>query len=478
MVNYPNFSDRNYQVIRELGRNREGGRISYLAKAIDTEQLVVIKQFRFLQTDSSWQGFKVYEREIQILQELNHPRIPKYLNSFETEDGFCMVQEYKNAPSLAENCTFKPEVVKSIAISILRILVYLQNRRSPIFHRDLKPENILMDEQNNAYLIDFGLAKLGSQEVAISSIAAGTPGFMPPEETFNLSLTSASDIYSLGATLICLLTNTSSVDIGKLIDANYRFNFKHLVSGIDPRFINWLQKMVEPNVKDRYLNAKEALEALKPIPVIKSRNNILSYLADLPRDKVLIIGGCTLAAVTISLVLKPSAPKPTTTVVMDLLPEQIWFDKIKPSCNTVEAVTAIHASPPPNTIEGKGFAAGCYALAGKIDLADNLIQQLPQNAQAIAVSIVLSIAHPIAEAGDYQSVGLIMGLVLKYIPNNSTALYYAGMFEYSRGNISMAKQHLQKFVDFYRVDDNRRLNALTALGRIEQSNNFVKPPSQ
>jgi tetratricopeptide (TPR) repeat protein len=391
-----------------------------------------------------------------------------------------MVQEYKNAPSLAEDRTFKPEVIKSIALSILRILVYLQNRATPIFHRDLKPENILIDRQNNAYLIDFGLAKLGSQEVAISSIAAGTPGFMPPEETFNLSLTAASDLYSLGATLICLLTNTSSVNIARLIDSQYRFKFKHLVSGIDPRFTNWLQKMVEPNVKDRYSNAKEALDALKPIQVIGSQNDILSYLVNLPRDKALRIGGCTLAAITIGLVLKNLIPKPTitTTVVMDVLPEQLWFEKIKPSCNTVEAVRAIQTSPPPNTIEGKGFAAGCYALAGKIDLADSLIQQLPQNAQAIAVSIAYDIARPITDTGDYQSSDSIMQLVLKYMPNHSSALYYAGMSEYTKGNIPMAKQHLQKFVDYYRVNDTRRANALTALGYIESSNNFAKPLSQ
>jgi serine/threonine protein kinase len=112
MANYPNFSSHNYEVVRELGRNREGGRISYLAKELDSEQQVVIKQFRFLQTDSSWQGFKAYDREIQVLQELEHPRIPHYVNSFETVDGFCMVQEYKNAPTLAEKPTSEPEINK------------------------------------------------------------------------------------------------------------------------------------------------------------------------------------------------------------------------------------------------------------------------------------------------------------------------------------------------------------------------------
>ena len=80
---YPDFTDRQYQVHRELGHNREGGRISYLANRLDrSDELVVIKQFRFLQTNANWQEFKAYDREIQFLQELNHPRIPRYIDRY------------------------------------------------------------------------------------------------------------------------------------------------------------------------------------------------------------------------------------------------------------------------------------------------------------------------------------------------------------------------------------------------------------
>jgi hypothetical protein len=55
------------------------------------------------------------------------------------------------------------------------------------------------------------------------------------------------------------------VDVGKLIDDDYRFDFKELVSRLSPRFLAWLTKMVEPNIKNRFNNAAVALEALKPI---------------------------------------------------------------------------------------------------------------------------------------------------------------------------------------------------------------------
>lgn len=262
MSNFPDFSSHGYQVIRELARNREAGRITYLATYLNLNQKVTIKEFRFASEGTNWSGFKAYEREIEVLQQLDHPRIPCYLASFETPMGFCLVQEYKNAPSLAEKRSFTPGEIRKITISTLEILIYLQKRIPPVIHRDIKPENILVDEKLNAYLVDFGLARIGSADVALSSVAVGTPGFMPPEEQFGRPLSSASDLYSLGATLICLVTGTRSVNVGRLINEEYRFSFKPLVPQLSRPFVDWLTKMVEPNVRKRFANAEVALSAL------------------------------------------------------------------------------------------------------------------------------------------------------------------------------------------------------------------------
>lgn len=265
MSKYPNFVSLGYEVVQELGINREAGRITYLANVLNSEQQVVIKEFRFANSGADWSSFKIYQREIEVLQQLHHPRIPRYLHSFETPSGFCLVQEYKKAPSLAERYSFSLEEIQQIAISVLEILVYLQQRTPPVIHRDIKPENILVDEQLNAYLVDFGLARIRGGELALSSVAGGTIGFMPPEEQFGRALTTASDLYSLGATLICLVTGTRSVEVGKLIDDNYRFNIQRLVPKLAPNFRQWLMRMVEPNVKFRYSDAMVALTALPKI---------------------------------------------------------------------------------------------------------------------------------------------------------------------------------------------------------------------
>jgi len=267
MNDFPDFSHYHYRLEKELGHNREGGRVTYLANDTSKQQLVVIKQFQFAKLGSSWQSYDAYDREVQLLKELNHPGIPRYLDAFQTQDGFCMVQEYKQAGSLATSRSFNPDQVKQIAIAALEVLVYLQNRIPPVIHRDLKPENILVDEAGNVYLIDFGFARVGEGEVGVSSVVKGTLGFMPPEQLFNRQLSEASDLYGLGMSLICLLTNTKSDRIGDLVDISYRVSFRHLVPKLNMHWVNWLEKMVEPRLKDRFLNAVVALAAIPTSPV-------------------------------------------------------------------------------------------------------------------------------------------------------------------------------------------------------------------
>jgi serine/threonine protein kinase len=272
MSNLPNFSSYGYQIIEELGRNREGGRITWKATEIKTGQEVVLKQFCFATADSSWSGFNACEREIQVLQCLDRPGIPRYLGSFPTKDGFCLIQEYKKAANLGQRRSFEPEEIKTIAIKLLQILIYLHSCIPPVIHRDIKPENILVDRDLNVYLIDFGMSRIGDREVAASSIFKGTPGFIPPEQIRRPI--EASDLYALGATIFCSIAGIKSSEIQEFTaeDDPYRLEFSKLAtrtSKLNLRFIRWLEKMVEPKVKDRFASATEALKALEPINILK-----------------------------------------------------------------------------------------------------------------------------------------------------------------------------------------------------------------
>jgi serine/threonine protein kinase len=302
-----------YQIQQELGRNREGGRITWQATESATGKIVVIKQFCFATVNSSWSGYRAYQQEIELLQKLQHPSIPRYLDSLETSNGFCLIQEYIAAANLSTARKFTLDEIKLIAQKILEILVYLQQQQPPVFHRDIKPENILVDTELNASLIDFGLARLGEGTTSVSSIFAGTPGFMPPEQI--LASTKASDLYSLGVTIVCLLTQKSTSDIQRAISQEnpYKLEFKTLLPPLNRQFVVWLETMVQPQASKRFSDAATALKALESIDLHPQEDkivlwqNLAASLQQSP-DRSFMLGTGTvgmvsvIAAVTINLV--------------------------------------------------------------------------------------------------------------------------------------------------------------------------------
>ncbi len=262
-ITLSNFLNRGYKIDRVLGQNFHGGRVTYLAADLTANRAVVIKQFQFATIGNQWSDYDSYQREVEILQQLDCPHIPKYLTSWETPTGFCLVQEYISGRTLAQaGREYTLDRVNQIAIDTLKILVYLQQQHPPIIHRDLKPENILIDDRDRIYLIDFGFARSNDTEQNISSTIKGTLGFMPPEQLFNRPLTKAADLYGLGVTLVCLLTGRKSTEIDRLIDTNYRLDLRSHLGHLPPKFRDWLTKMTAPNPEHRYPDALVALAAI------------------------------------------------------------------------------------------------------------------------------------------------------------------------------------------------------------------------
>jgi hypothetical protein len=144
-----------------------------------------------------------------------------------------------------------------------------------------------------------------------------------------------------------------------------------------------------------------------------------------------------------------------------------WFAQVKPFCNAVEVEVRQQAVPAPATVEGAGYSAACYALAGKIERAREVIDRLGAGDRATAAGIVFEIGHPVADAGDDQSAGPIMRLVVTYQPGNYMALYHAGMSEYILGQMDFAKTHLRRFLELYRSEDGWRSNAIVVLRRLD-----------
>ena len=237
--NMPDLKIYGYQVSKQLSESTNGSRSTYLARD-DSDRLVVVKEWR-LDLEEPSSDYANYLPEIARLQQLDDPSIPRYLNYFQTPTGFCLVREYQPGVSLAELGTLIPSDIRLVADAVLDILKYLHHLLPIVIHQNIKPENIIVDTQTELgiYLVDFGLE----------------PHFNHSAQQPHLQLDAGYDLYSLGMSMICSLTGTSTSQSQHLFDANYRLHFQHLLpANTDPQLIAWLNNMVESNQRQHYLD--------------------------------------------------------------------------------------------------------------------------------------------------------------------------------------------------------------------------------
>lgn len=265
MLQVEQILQNRYQIQRQLGNN--GVRQTWLAtdlQATDVDNsLVVVKLLAFGGT-VQWDDLKLFEREAQILKQLNYPRIPRYLDYFCVDDRtlwFGLVQEYIPGESLKEQLNagkrFSQKQVRKIAVEILKILMYLHELNPTVLHRDIKPSNLIWGENNHIYLVDFGAVQDKAAKEGVTFTVVGTYGYAPMEQ-FGGRAVPASDLYALGASLIHLLTGTAPSDLPV---QELRIQFTDRVN-LNSGFVSWLQKLLEPAPEQRFATAREALEAL------------------------------------------------------------------------------------------------------------------------------------------------------------------------------------------------------------------------
>ncbi|MEH2095872.1 serine/threonine protein kinase [Nostoc sp. 'Peltigera membranacea cyanobiont' 213] len=260
-----------YEVQQLLGK--KAGRRTLVARDLNTQELVVIKLLSF-GGDFEWDDLKLFEREAETLKSLSHPLIPRYLDYFEvnsaTIKGFALVQTYIPAKTLEQyfqsGRTFNEAEVKQIAKALLEILIYLHGLYPPVIHRDLKPSNILLGERSGnslgqVYLVDFGSVQTVLATEGGTRTVVGSYGYMPQEQ-FGGRTVPASDLYSLGATLIYLVTGTHPADLPQ---KDFRIQFEQ-VANVSPGLTRWLKSMTEPSLERRLSSATEAMSTMVTEP--------------------------------------------------------------------------------------------------------------------------------------------------------------------------------------------------------------------
>ncbi|MEM8532234.1 MAG: protein kinase [Chloroflexota bacterium] len=248
---------------------KEGGQGAVYETIGDDRKVYAVKEMldRFVDEQERKDAIARFNTESQILQQLNHPRIPQVYAAFQDEGRHYLAMDFVQGEDLEEivkrEGAIAEKQVLEWADQILDVLEYLHN--NGLIYRDMKPSNVMIDHQHGGIkIVDFGIAKVLQPSVRGTQI--GTPGYAPPEQYQGLA-THASDIYALGATLHHLLTGR---------DPTEHPPFSFPVAGdvkpaITPRTSDAVQHALQMKPEDRFQTIRQFRTALGLSPIPSTR---------------------------------------------------------------------------------------------------------------------------------------------------------------------------------------------------------------
>ncbi|KAI3777006.1 hypothetical protein L1987_46799 [Smallanthus sonchifolius] len=167
-----------------------------------------------------FQGVQQFDAEIKTLGRLRHQNLVTLIGYHASETEMFLIYNYLPGGNLERFIQERSiravdwRILHKIAIDIARALAYLHDQCVPrVLHRDVKPSNILLDDDFNAYLSDFGLARLlGTSETHATTGVAGTFGYVAPEYAMTCRVSDKADVYSYGVVLLELISDKKALD--------------------------------------------------------------------------------------------------------------------------------------------------------------------------------------------------------------------------------------------------------------------------
>jgi WD40 repeat protein/predicted Ser/Thr protein kinase len=227
----PTLLNQRYRVLHELGAGGQGA----VYQVEDTKlanRLLAAKKLQSTASLTSKQyqeAIDAFQREAEMLANLNHSSLPEIYDRFEENSGYYIIMQLiagKTLEDVGQQRLPITEILQT-GIKLAIVLDYLHTRQPAIIFRDLKPDNIMITPEGQIYLIDFGIARHFKSGQSKDTIRMGLPGYVSPELLFNIEQTTpAADIYSLGAVLYELFS-------GKLPDYKSPIHLRILAKAPD-----------------------------------------------------------------------------------------------------------------------------------------------------------------------------------------------------------------------------------------------------
>lgn len=247
-----------YKILTQIGKG--GMSTVYLAMDLKLNRQWAVKEIHKDTIEYQSQVDKnTTLREIEFLNQLNHPGLPRIVDVIDTKESLFVVMDYVEGETLKKilqkKGTLSQEIVIKCGLQIIEILSYLHSQNPPVIYRDLKPSNIMLTPQGRIKIIDFGIAREYKNEFEDTTIL-GTTGFAPPEQ-FTGKTDTRSDIYSFGVTIYQLLTGQNMKRdpvIKKITDIN-----SSLSTGLEAVIL----KCTRQNPEERYQSVEELKTAFR-----------------------------------------------------------------------------------------------------------------------------------------------------------------------------------------------------------------------
>lgn len=274
-----------YQVVRLL--SEKGG----FADTYEVMHHGVMQVMKVLK-DSNPKAIELFEREFEVLNQSEHPGIPKAEEYFKftPRDSsvplHCLVMEKIFGTDLEEYIKQRGKPIdERCAIDwldqIAHILQVIHERK--LLHRDIKPSNIILRPDGQLALIDFGAVGRfdngGGSQSPISPTYIYTPGYASPEQTMGRAVPE-SDFFSLGRTFVYLLTGKQIVE---MLDEDRAFNWESYVPHISPGFVAQIDRMMREPVSERPHSASEIINwVVENRAISKSYNSFHNKPSSLP----------------------------------------------------------------------------------------------------------------------------------------------------------------------------------------------------
>ncbi|KAK0598006.1 hypothetical protein LWI29_030731 [Acer saccharum] len=180
---------------------------------------------------SSVQGYKQFQAEVELLMRVHHKNLTTLVGYCDDGTHMGMIYEFMANGNLESHLLDEESSTADvlswegrlrIATETAEGLEYLHSGcKPPIIHRDVKPTNILLSEKFHAKIADFGLSRIFPVETGthISTVIAGTPGYLDPEYYTSNRLTEKSDVYSFGVVLLQMISSKPAIE--KSIDRTH-----------------------------------------------------------------------------------------------------------------------------------------------------------------------------------------------------------------------------------------------------------------